>query len=183
MPFYSAGKGIGVRMLQHVIDAAQLSEPCSEENNETSRKIARINNIRATGAEPVIWVLRYSMETEYTAVEAAAIDLLMSPVQPAFSPDATRVPLAEPHQLTNARREASHLAVPPLTASTPLLPDHPPRVDRLKEPSPVGEREPGSASNVPGSTRHSPRAGGDGAVSCTHYWSHKGTLGDWRSSR
>lgn len=52
IPFY-VGKGIGGRMLQHGIDAAQLSAPGCEENDETSRKIARIKDIRATGVGEV----------------------------------------------------------------------------------------------------------------------------------
>lgn len=41
MPFYE-GKSIGIRMLQHGIDAAQLSAPGSEENNETSSTRANL---------------------------------------------------------------------------------------------------------------------------------------------
>ncbi|MDN5860401.1 MAG: GIY-YIG nuclease family protein [Pseudonocardia sp.] len=135
LPFY-VGKGVGARMLQHGIDAAELSAADDEGSGETSRKIARIQSIRAAGAEPDIWVLRYGMSaSEYTAVEAAAIDLLLSfPIRAAVRPDDLRLPLAEPHQLTNARREASRnfgiatlsqlvndLAAPPLTTDTPLL--------------------------------------------------------------
>lgn len=120
---------------EHGIDAAQLSGPGDAGSSDTSRKVDHIRDLRATGAEPVIWVLRYGLGAEYTAVEAAAIDLLMSfPVHPATSPDDVRVPLAEPHQLTNARREVSRgygittlaqliddLAAPLLATTTPLL--------------------------------------------------------------
>jgi hypothetical protein len=122
-------------MLQHGVDAAQLSAPGDDENAEASRKITRIKSMRSEGVEPVIWILRYGLNSEYTAVEAAAIDLLMSfPVVPATEPETVRVPLAESRQLTNARREASRghgivtldqlvddLAAPSLTTITPLL--------------------------------------------------------------
>jgi hypothetical protein len=107
-PFY-VGKGIGTRMLQHGIDAAQLTARSDEDSGEGSRKLQRIREIRDDGFEPAIWVLRYGLTaSEYTAVEAAAIDLLMSfPVTPAMGADQLRVPLAEHRRLTNARREAS----------------------------------------------------------------------------
>lgn len=151
MPFY-VGKGTGARMLQHGIDAAHLSAPGDEGSAEASRKITRIRSIRSAGLEPVIWVLRYGLNSEYTAVEAAAIDLLMSfPVVPATAPEARLTPLTESCQLTNARREASHgygittlaqlvddLAAPPLTTSTPLLLITLREWTELQEPLPGG---------------------------------------------
>lgn len=103
-PFY-VGKGTKARLLSHGIAAEALTSPEDERSAEHSRKINRIQDIRAAGLEPQIWILRYGMSaSEYTAAEAAAIDLLMSfqlaPVQPAY-------PLETSSQLTNARREAS----------------------------------------------------------------------------
>lgn len=135
VPFY-VGKGIGTRMLDHGIDAANLSVTEEEDDGEVSRKLGRIQDIRSADHQPVIWVVRYGLSAaEYTAVEAAAIDLLMSlPVAPATTAGPPRVPLAEAAQLTNARREASRgagittlgqlvddLAAPPLDTDTPLL--------------------------------------------------------------
>ena len=151
MPFY-VGKGIGARMLQHGIDAAHLSAPEDEESAHASRKITCIRSIRFAGFEPVVWVLRYGLSTEYTAVEAAVIDLLMSfPVAPATTPEAVRVPLAESRQLTNTRREASRghgittlaqlvddLAAPPLTTAAPLILITLREWTALKEPLPGG---------------------------------------------
>jgi hypothetical protein len=134
MPFY-VGKGVGTRMLAHGVEAEHLTAVGEDLNGEVSRKIARIQEIRAAGNQPVIWVLRYGLSAaEYTAVEAAAIDLLMSlPTTPTAS-GPPRVPLAHADQLTNARREASRgsgittleqlvddLAAPPLESETPLL--------------------------------------------------------------
>jgi uncharacterized protein len=155
-PFY-VGKGVGNRMLQHGIDAAELSEPSSESIEEVSRKIARILDIRASVSEPVIWVLRYGMGAEYTAVETAAIDLLMSfPVAAASASHPQRVPLGEQSRLTNARREASKgygittlaqliddLAAPPLTTSSPLLLITLGKWTELQEPLPGDGNRPG----------------------------------------
>ena len=121
---------------QHGIDAAELTARADEPAAETTRKLDRIRSIQAAGQEPTIWVLRYGLNaTEYTAVEAAAIDLLMSlPVTPDAPSAGVRIPLAAAEQLTNARREASRgsgittleqlvddLAAPDLTTTTPLL--------------------------------------------------------------
>ncbi|MCC3279897.1 GIY-YIG nuclease family protein [Arthrobacter sp. zg-Y40] len=102
-PFY-VGKGIGTRMLAHGLEAEALTPEEEEQDAEHSRKISSIKDIRRAGLEPKIWILRYGMGSEYTQVEAAAIDLLMTfqltPVQPPY-------PLETPTQLTNARREAT----------------------------------------------------------------------------
>lgn len=104
-PFY-VGKGRGSRMQAHGLEAENLTAAEAEPSVEYSRKIERIRDIRAAGLDPEIWILRYGMSSsEYTASEAAAIDLLMSfqlaPVQPTY-------PLETASQLTNARREAEH---------------------------------------------------------------------------
>lgn len=126
-PFY-VGKGQGLRFLSH--DRA-VPETLDEDEGP---KAARIRSIRQAKADPEIWILRYGLsQAEYTAVEGAAIDLLMSfPIVPA-STGAHR-PLERPAELTNARRESSRghgivlldrliddFAAPVLTADVPLL--------------------------------------------------------------
>lgn len=138
-PFY-VGKGVGTRMLAHGIEAEHLiplrvGTDIDKVDSDVSRKVRRIQEIREANCEPQIWVLRYGLSAaEYTAVEAATIDLLMSlPVAPTAA-GPPRVPLAEAQRLTNARREASHgagittleqlvddLAAPALATETPLL--------------------------------------------------------------
>lgn len=102
-PFY-VGKGSRRRMLDHGLEAEALTARMDEPGAEYSRKTLRIQSIRNQGFEPRIWILRYGMGNEYTAVEAAAIDVLMTfrlgPPQPAG-------PLELGGQLTNARREAN----------------------------------------------------------------------------
>lgn len=102
-PFY-VGKGSGSRMLAHGLEAEALTAKTDEPDAEHSRKIQRIQSIRQQGFEPQIWILRYGMGNEYTAVEAAAIDLLIS--FRLASPQPTG-PLEAGDQLTNARREAN----------------------------------------------------------------------------
>jgi hypothetical protein len=130
VPFY-VGKGRGLRYAAHGLEANDVD---GVEGAEQSRKHTRINELRRQGLEHEIWILRYGLTAgEYTAVEAAAIDLLLTfPV----TPDGTRprLPLAMQGQLTNARREdaRSHgmrlldsiideYAAPPLATETPLL--------------------------------------------------------------
>lgn len=103
LPFY-VGKGQGLRFTDHGFEADAASENEAEKNE----KIKKINEIRASGSDYEFWILRYDMTTqeEYTAVEAAAIDLLHSfPL--GVWPEGTHVPESFMDQLTNARREAS----------------------------------------------------------------------------
>jgi uncharacterized protein len=131
IPFY-VGKGHNLRHADHVAEAVV---PVDEADEERSRKLAKIDEIRARGLDPEVWILRYELKSaEYTAVEAAAIDLLMSfPLRP-IGEGEVRLPLWCREQLTNARRESAHghgvtllqtliddYAAPPLTASRPLL--------------------------------------------------------------
>jgi hypothetical protein len=132
IPFY-VGKGHGLRYSEHLATALQ---PVNEEEaEERSRKLAAIDRILATGLEPEVWILRYGLKSsEYTAVEAASIDLLMTfPVHPRQEGEAW-TPLGRRKQLTNARRENARghgvtllttlideYAAPLLTSSTPLL--------------------------------------------------------------
>lgn len=102
-PFY-VGKGTGTRAAQHGLDAAALSSAGEERPGEHSRKIAKITEIRQSGFEPEIWILRHGMGVEYTQVEAAAIDLLSSFL---VQPDHEARPLSHLAALTNERREAS----------------------------------------------------------------------------
>lgn len=129
VPFY-VGKGRGLRYAAHGLEADDVADASDAEQ---SRKHARINELRRLGLEHEIWILRYGLTPgEYTAVEAAAIDLLLTfPVTAAGGP---RLPLGAAGQLTNARREdaRSHgmrllhsivdeYAAPPLETETPLL--------------------------------------------------------------
>ena len=131
IPFY-VGKGHRLRHADHVAEAVV---PVDEADEERSRKLAKIDEIRARGLDPEVWILRYELKSaQYTAVEAAAIDLLMSfPLRP-IGEGEVRLPLWCREQLTNARRESAHghgvtllqtliddYAAPPLTASRPLL--------------------------------------------------------------
>jgi uncharacterized protein len=131
IPFY-VGKGHRLRHADHVAEAVV---PVDEADEERSRKLAKIDEIRARGLDPEVWILRYELKSaEYTAVEAAAIDLLMSfPLRP-IGEGEVRLPLWCREQLTNARRESAHghgvtllqtliddYAAPPLTTSRPLL--------------------------------------------------------------
>ncbi|WOH19793.1 hypothetical protein IRJ34_05570 [Paenarthrobacter sp. GOM3] len=103
VPFY-VGKGSRTRVADHGLEAEALSSSEDESAVEHSRKIRTIQEIRAAGFEPDIWILRHGMSSEYTQVEAAAIDLLSTfLVKPA--PDLH--PLANLDRLTNERRESS----------------------------------------------------------------------------
>ncbi|WP_052492369.1 GIY-YIG nuclease family protein [Leucobacter komagatae] len=130
VPFY-VGKG---QRMRHAAHLAEALIPIGEDDEEgvRSRKLARIDAILARGEEPEVWILRYGLRaSEYTAVEAAAIDLLMSfPIEA----DHSNAPLSRSSQLTNARRERARghgvrllssliedFAAPPLTTSEPLL--------------------------------------------------------------
>ncbi|MFJ6548506.1 LEM-3-like GIY-YIG domain-containing protein [Microbacterium sp. NPDC091676] len=132
IPFY-VGKGRGERYSTHGTDAMLAADL---DPDATSEKIRRIRAIREAGHEPEIWIVRHGMSSqkEYTAVEAACIDLLRSmPVLPKHS-GASRLPEGHAQQLSNARREASsghgiirledlyeEKAAPPLTTDEPLL--------------------------------------------------------------
>ena len=108
LPFY-VGKGQGLRFTDHGYEADAASENEAEKNGaEKKEKLKKINEIRASGSDHEFWILRYGMTTkkEYTAVEAAAIDLLHSfPLE--VRPERAPVPESFMDQLTNARREAS----------------------------------------------------------------------------
>lgn len=131
VPFY-VGKGRGLRHAAHLADALDTVD---EPGIEVSRKRAKIRSLLERGLEPEVWILRYGLsDREYTAVEAAAIDLLMTfPIAPSRA-DASRVPLGLGRQLTNARREDARghgltllqalideYAAPELTTRVPLL--------------------------------------------------------------
>lgn len=127
-PFY-VGKGRGVRMMTHGLEALDVDA------SHEGAKRARIRAVRDAGFEHEIWIARYGLATaEYTAVEAALIDVLASfPVEPAPA-GVPRRPLEHRDGLTNRRREdargkgmvlldrlVDELAAPALTTETPLL--------------------------------------------------------------
>ena len=105
LPFY-VGKGEGSRFADHGLEAEFPQD--ADAPQDQSRKIECIKQIREAGLEPKIWILRYGMNSvnEYTAVEAAAIDLLRS-FPFAISQEALNFPDSYQKQLTNARREAA----------------------------------------------------------------------------
>lgn len=124
-PFY-VGKGQGLRYSAHLAEAVT--------NGQTSpgAKVSRIRDLIGEGHEPEVWILRYGLtESEYTQVEAAAIDLFTS-FEIGAAP--TGAPLQLRNSLTNARREEARghgiiplqtlideYEVPLLTTKTPLL--------------------------------------------------------------
>lgn len=148
VPFY-VGKGQGMRFSAHGYEAdwvrtlEKSEDEISEEqfegqvsHVERRKKAHIINEIRERGQEPQIWIVRHglSSDRQYTAIEAALIDVLMSfPILPSESPNRPRLPLHD-GELTNLRRELSHsqgirllddiiseFAAPPLRTSLPLL--------------------------------------------------------------
>jgi hypothetical protein len=139
VPFY-VGKGHRLRHEAHVAQVrasmADTLNPVEETPEEESRKVEKIKDILSRpGAEPEVWIIRYGLQkAEYTAAEAALIDLLMTfPVAVRRASEA-RTPLGCHRQLTNARRESARghgitllrtlvddFAAPPLVTSVPLL--------------------------------------------------------------
>lgn len=106
VPFY-VGKGRGERFASHGWEAV-LGQG-EESTVDVKAKASQIRDIRANGLEPEVWIVRHGMKSnpEYTAVEAACIDLLHSmPIAPIFQGE-RRIPEAHMQQLTNARRESS----------------------------------------------------------------------------
>lgn len=133
VPFY-VGKGQGVRHDAHLAEAL-LPDGDDADDFEQSKKVARIRQIVAENCEPEVWILRYGLSVgEYTAVEAAVIDLLMSfEVVPKKEGTPLRA-LGVAEQLTNRRREQARghglrllsslideFAAPVLETETPLL--------------------------------------------------------------
>ncbi len=125
----SAAAREGVRMMAHGLEALDGDAGADR------AKSARIRGIRAAELEHEIWIARYGLTAaEYTAVEAALIDVLASfPVVPT-APRTQRRPLEHRDELTNLRREdasgkglvlldrlVDELAAPELTTDTPLL--------------------------------------------------------------
>lgn len=104
VPFY-VGKGRGERYAAHGNEAMLNASP-----DATSAKLKTIHAIQARGDEPEIWIIRHGIrsETEYTAVEAACIDLLRSMPIRGLTPGSSRLPEGRSDQLTNVRREASN---------------------------------------------------------------------------
>ncbi|QWW18930.1 GIY-YIG nuclease family protein [Schaalia sp. 19OD2882] len=138
VPFY-VGKGRGLRFDAHgweALFAARFDEGEVAAEDLRRLKVGRINEIRSAGLEPDIWIVRYGMssDSEYTAVEAACIDLLRSmPIRPTEN-GGTRLPHGNKAGLTNARTEQAkghgivllddlidELAAPLLTYDKPLL--------------------------------------------------------------
>lgn len=131
VPFY-VGKGRGIRHAAHLAEALI---PVNDDAGERSRKLAKIDEILRAGEEPEVWILRYNLSSnEYTAVEAAAIDLLMSFSIFPLDAKKTSTPLAFVNQLTNGRREQAkghgvtllkslieEFAAPTLTTTKPVL--------------------------------------------------------------
>lgn len=90
VPFY-VGKGRGLRYAAHGLEANDVA---AVGDVEQSRKRTHISELRQRGMEHEIWILRYGLTAgEYTAVEAAAIDLLMTfPVTPGEMGSGSRSP-------------------------------------------------------------------------------------------
>ncbi len=82
-PFY-VGKGRGERANSHEIEALAEQVTIPDDPSETSKpkvevsaKAARIAEIHDAGLRPEVWIARYGLtKSEYTAVEAALIDVL-----------------------------------------------------------------------------------------------------------
>jgi len=130
VPFY-VGKGQGERFAAH-----GREELLGRDRTAQSAKHKTIRTLRDAGLEPEIWIVRYGMRSkhEYTAVEAACIDLLRSMPVLATTRGIVRLPDGQANQLTNKRREESRehglirlddledeMAAPPLETDTPLL--------------------------------------------------------------
>lgn len=129
-PFY-VGKGQRLRFDAHYREALVPAPDGGDDPATASRKRQRIASILADDCEPEVWILRHGLKkSEYTAVEAMAIDLLMSMPVPALP----LAPLQASVQLTNARRERAtghgirllhsiidEYAAPVLATSEPLL--------------------------------------------------------------
>lgn len=139
VPFY-VGKGRGERFASHgreaVLEDGDL-ESAVAGAEEARDKVRTIQAIREDGKEPQIWIVRHGMKGghEYSAVEAATIDLLRSfPIRRSTG-NAARVPDGERDQLTNKKRELvarghgiilledleAQIGAPPLETSMPLI--------------------------------------------------------------
>lgn len=115
VPFY-VGKGTGERAKSHenadtvrelLAVTSELKDDEVPQGDAEGELSAKDQALVQCGGEPQIWIVRQSMTSgEYTAVEAALIDLLMTMRISPASADSLPVPLGlGATQLTNLRRE------------------------------------------------------------------------------
>ena len=108
IPFY-IGKGTGDRFAAHGREALWTEDGRNLETAADEQVFSdKVRIIRELGGDIDIWIIRHGLnKAEYTQVEAACIDLLMSFPVVRLEKGESRHPDGAREQLTNRRKEAS----------------------------------------------------------------------------
>ena len=104
-----AGKGTGDRFAAHGREALWTEDGRNLETAADEQVFSdKVRKIRERGGDIDIWIIRHGLnKAEYTQVEAACIDLLMSFPVVRLEKGESRHPDGAREQLTNRRKEAS----------------------------------------------------------------------------